>query len=392
MYALEPDHPQKGREFYIPIYVIVAREMGVFVGGRLISKSKRKENIRVWENRVSVLWSSRVGASALRALVWGRLARRKCLAALREASRVARPTTSAYLILDNHQCKIGVIEAITMSQAPKSNAQRLREPPPALFLGPPSQNASNVSLPGSHHFGSRLEPTITAATMSSTTSRIPMSRRGSRGIVPRTREYSDGKGLGALPHSLPRIQSQNQRQADRTDALWAQMQSTLEEVELTAVNGTHVFGAEHTKALEGLRQAQIALAQAWARSEADDAVETIDRDMNAVKSSGAGSEGRSGIQDTAEGRSNVKSGSARPGSSAGAANVDSKLEDETEADIRLARRRREANDQYFSRVNTGVLDVVDKLEEVAKAMRAVEKESRDIWDESETSLSSDNPR
>ena len=170
------------------------------------------------------------------------------------------------------------------------------------------------------------------------------------------------------------------------------MQSTLEEVELTAVNGTHVFGGEHTKALERLRQAQIALAQAWARSEADDAVETIDRDMNAVKSSGAGSEGRSAAQDTAEGRNNAKNGSARPGSSAGPENVDSKLEDETEADIRLARRRREANDQYFSRVNTGVLDVVDKLEEVAKAMRAVEKESRDIWDESETSLSSDNPR
>ena len=279
-----------------------------------------------------------------------------------------------------------------MSQGPKSNAQRLREPPPSLFLGPPSQNASNVSLSGSHHFGARLEPTITTATMSSTTSRIPMSRRGSRGIVPRTADFSDGKGLGALPHSLPRIQSENQRQADRTDALWAQMQSTLEEVELTAVNGTHVFGGEHTKALEGLRQAQIALAQAWARSEADDAVETIDRDMNAVKSSGAGSEGRSAVQDTAEGRNNAKNGSARPGSSAGPENVDSKLEDETEADIRLARRRREANDQYFSRVNTGVLDVVDKLEEVAKAMRAVEKESRDIWDESETSLSSDNPR
>lgn len=389
MYALEPDHPQKGREFYIPIYVIVAREMGVFVGGRLISKSKRKENIRVWENRVSVLWSSRVGASALSVLVWDGLARRKCLAALWEPPGLQ---DLRHCLSHTGQCNIGVTEAITMSQAPKSNAQRPREPPPSLFLGPPSQNASNVSLPGSHHFGARLEPTITAATMSSTTSRIPMSRRGSRGIVPRTGDFSDGKGSGALPHSLPRIQLENQRQADRTDALWAQMQSTLEEVELTAVNGTHVFGGEHTKALEGLRQAQIALAQAWARSEADDAVETIDRDMNAVKSSGAGSEGRSGVQDTAEGRSNAKSGSARPGSSAGPANMDSKLGDETEADIRLARRRREANDQYFSRVNAGVLDVVDKLEEVAKAMRAVEKESRDIWDESETSLSSDNPR
>ena len=218
-----------------------------------------------------------------------------------------------------------------------------------------------------------------------------MSRRGSRGVVPRTGDYSDGRGLGSLPHPLPRIQSENQKQADRTDALWAQMQSTLEEVELTAVNGTHVFGGEHTKALEGLRQAQIALAQAWARSEADDAVETIDRDMKAVQSSGVGSEGRSGPDET-DGRSNVNSGSGRPENGAGAPNNESKMDEDTEADIRLARRRREANDQYFIRVNTGVLDVVQKLEDVAVAMKAVEKESRDIWDDSESSLSTDVPR
>lgn len=210
--------------------------------------------------------------------------------------------------------------------------------------------------------------------------------------MPRTGDYTDAKGLVALPRSLPRIQSETQKQADRTDALWAQMQSTLEEVELTAVNGTHVFGGEHTKALEGLRQAQIELAQAWARSEADDAVETIDKDMKAVKSSGVGSDGRSGAED-ADGRSNVNSGSARPGSSGGRpAEPESKMDEDTEADIRLARRRREANDHYFERVNRGVLDVVNKLEGVAVAMKAVEKESRDIWDESETSLSTDGPR
>ena len=275
-----------------------------------------------------------------------------------------------------------------MSKAPKSNAQRFREPPPTLFLGPPSGNASNVSLPGRHDFGSTLQPTLTAGTVSSTMSRIPISRRGSRGIVPRAGDYTDGKGLvGGLPHSLPRIQSENQKQADRTDALWAQMQSTLEEVELTAVNGTHVFGGNHTKALEKLRLSQIELAQAWARSEADDAVETIDKDMKAVKSSGAGSDGKSGPEE-----SNLNSGSARPGSSEGRANAESKMDEDTEADIRLARLRREANDHYFERVNRGVLDVVSKLEDVAVAMKAVEKESRDIWDDSETSLSTDTPR
>lgn len=60
------------------------------------------------------------------------------------------------------------------------------------------------------------------------------------------------------------------------------------------------------------------------------------------------------------------------------------LDEETEKDILLARRRREANDRYFDRVNQGVLDVVAKLEEVAQAMRTVERESKDIWSDSES--------
>ncbi|WP_248790891.1 hypothetical protein, partial [Escherichia coli] len=44
------------------------------------------------------------------------------------------------------------------------------------------------------------------------------------------------------------------------------------------------------------------------------------------------------------------------------------LEEETERDIQLARKRREANDRYFEQVNRGVLDVVSKLDEVAGAM------------------------
>src|SRR5204862_3686372 len=55
------------------------------------------------------------------------------------------------------------------------------------------------------------------------------------------------------------------------------------------------------------------------------------------------------------------------------------LDEETEKDILLARKRREANDRYFNRVSSGVLDVVAKLEEVALAMRAVERESKEIW-------------
>ena len=159
------------------------------------------------------------------------------------------------------------------------------------------------------------------------------------------------------------------------------MQSTLEEVELSAVNGTHVFGADHNKALEELRTAQIALAQAWARSEADTAVESADKESKTLKSTGLlGSEGKSALDGT--------DGAKSTGSSSGPDKVGTKLAEETEADILLARKRREANDRYFQRVNEGVLDVVAKLEGVAVAMRAVEQESRDIWGESESVLAS----
>ena len=197
----------------------------------------------------------------------------------------------------------------------------------------------------------------------------------------------------AIGRSVPRQGRQDsevKKQADRTDAMWAEMQSTLEEVELSAVNGTHVFGPEHSKALEELRSAQIGLAQAWARSEADDQVESADKDSKEYGSrigGMLGSEGRSAL-DTAgtDGKgSTVASGSQRPGSSGyiAAEKAASKLE-ETDTDIILARKRREANDRYFQKVNSGVLEVVAKLEEVSGAMRAVERESRDIWGDSES--------
>jgi septum formation topological specificity factor MinE len=61
------------------------------------------------------------------------------------------------------------------------------------------------------------------------------------------------------------------------------------------------------------------------------------------------------------------------------------MEEETEKDIILARKRREANERYFQQVNSGVLNIVAKLEEVATAMRQVEKESKEIWSEGESS-------
>lgn len=256
-----------------------------------------------------------------------------------------------------------------MSQTlrPQSNQ---RDPPPALFLHP-SPNVSHISLPGT---GGQ------ASLSYSNLERTPSNRSGTV-ISPHLRP---GRGL---------IAPESTRSADRTDALWAEMQATLEEVELSASRETHVFGAEHDRKLADLRAAQIALAQAWARSEADDAIETGERigtsaggEMRNLKGT-LGDTSRSGAPDGTEGgKSTVGTGSVpRPESSGtGVEGLGAKLEEETEVDILLARKRREANDRYFQRVNQGVIDVVTRLEDVAVAMRAVEQESLDIWSEHES--------
>ncbi len=194
------------------------------------------------------------------------------------------------------------------------------------------------------------------------------------------------------------------------------MQATLEGVELSAAGGTtgggiggssstaRVFGPDHERKLDELRVAQIALAQAWARSEADEAIETTGGGAGGKAGVGEGggagvSEARSVATDAPPGGVGVKSaagtGSARPGSSGfgvGGGQQDrlggQKVE-ETEVDILLARKRREANDRYFHRVNQGVLDVVAKLEEVAIAMRAVEQESKELWGDGTETVSGD---
>ena len=269
-----------------------------------------------------------------------------------------------------------------MSSSPKTKAKQLRDPPPSLFLGPPSQNASHVSLPGVP-----LGPIANPSSLGP--ARAPLIRQRSQRTPARLDTSPDVVG-SALPRN-PRQDSEIKRQADRTDAQWAEMQSTLEEVELSAVNGTHVFGPEHSKALDGLRLAQIGLAQAWARSEADEAVESADKESKGF-SAARGTEGRSlletigtdgGKGSTAKG-STAASGNGVPGTE----RFGRGLEEETEADILLARKRREANDRYFQRVNGGVLDVVAKLEEVAAAMKAVERESRDIWGENDSAAGS----
>lgn len=262
-----------------------------------------------------------------------------------------------------------------------------RDPPPSLFLHP-SPAGSHVSLPGTQasnaaptSTGLSNSPNVTAGS-STQPAMPPLSRKGS---------MLNPMGRNAAVARLHTADSS--RTADKTDALWAEMQATLEEVELSASGGTHVFGPEHDRKLADLRAAQIALAQAWARSEADDANETTGGASDAVRDfksalGGMGLAAAAGVTPGANlregatdaGRSTVGSGSARPPSSGyGADRLGTALAEETETDILLARKRREANDRYFSRVDQGVRDVVAKLEEVAVAMQAVEQESRDAW-------------
>ncbi|KAJ3573452.1 hypothetical protein NPX13_g4693 [Xylaria arbuscula] len=267
-----------------------------------------------------------------------------------------------------------------MSQnKPKPSTSKVRDPPPNLFLRP-SPSASNVSLPGA----------IAGPSGASTQqSQAPPP-------LPRT-----GSLLNPLNRTLPRLQTgDSTRTTDRTDALWAEMQATLEEAELSASGGTHVFGPDHDRKLTELRAAQIKLAQAWARSEADDAAtgsivsETEVRNLKgalgevggmaaavaAAATQGSTLPAKTTADGTDAGKGTTGTASAQPGNSGlDGEKLGAKLEEETERDILLARNRREANDRYFSKVDKGVRDVVAKLEDVASAMRDVEQETRGIW-------------
>lgn len=227
----------------------------------------------------------------------------------------------------------------------KVSSQRL--PPPALFQGPPSHNASNLSLPQAGSRGPSQPP--------------PLQRNRS----------SHTSGLGDHPSPLPPLptRAQAKGELDGTEAIWQEMQSALSEVELSALTGEHVFGEKHSQALEDLRTKQLKLAQAWARSEADD--EVVDAKGSTEQSQSTPKKSSQDVGDTND-RDTAENASFKT------------LDEETEKDILLARERREANDRYFDRVNNGVLDVVAKLEEVAQAMRAVQRESRDIWSDSDT--------
>lgn len=234
---------------------------------------------------------------------------------------------------------------------PTSRLSSQRLPPPSLFQGPPSRNESSASLhvglsPGNQGPASAQRPGV------------QRSRSRMSGLSP--------NGNRSLSPFLSRTQSP--RETDSAEILWQEMQNTLGEVELSAFKGEHVFGEEHSRALEDLRLKQLKLAQTWTRNEADEVDENENKETNGPSDSKtqkpSGVPHDNGATTTTDGAATYKA-----------------LEAETEKDLQQARKRRLANDQYFDRVNNSVLDVVASLEEVAQAMRAVRKESEDIWND-----------
>lgn len=264
--------------------------------------------------------------------------------------------------------------ATSTNRATKVQTNRL--PAPALFVGPPSHNASTTSL---------LSPsteTRSPTKNSLVRQRSLLSPDAKRPLPPTTDPY-DGDHLSLINSSstgtAPFVQRQRQQNqasdaeaSSRAEAIWAEMQNTLEEVELSAAKGPGmtVFGSEHSRALEELRTAQIELAKAWARSDDDGAKAEQQR-----KGSDAASLAPPGKMTRPRGGSSPRIGDKLFDRM--------KLEQETEKDIELSRKRREENDRYFEKVNKGVQEVVVRLEQVAKAMRGVEDESNEMWGRSE---------
>jgi hypothetical protein len=269
------------------------------------------------------------------------------------------------------------------SKSKNTITQGTRLPAPALFVGPPSHNASNTSL---HLSGADTRTPIKTPLVRQ---RSHLSPDPKRPLPPTTGGQYDGDLLSVTSSDTSgpfvRRQRQQSQAADaeassRAEAIWAEMQNTLEEVELSAIKGpgVTVFGSEHSRALEELRRAQIELAKAWARSEAEE------NDSN---------EGQTKAQDISAVDMVPHAGRARGSSNAEGSKNDKlfdrdRLEQETEKDIELSRKRREENDRYFEKVNQGVQEVVVRLEEVAKAMRGVESESKEIWGHGEDSAAS----
>ncbi|PSK34475.1 1-phosphatidylinositol 4,5-bisphosphate phosphodiesterase 1 [Elsinoe australis] len=252
-----------------------------------------------------------------------------------------------------------------------------RLPAPALFVGPPSRNASNLSLargaPGGRPVTSHApeSPHVRPTRPSASPPSSPTHNTAS--ILELTRTTSSQVPLRPRPSK------------SSIEAQWSDLQRTLNEVETAAPgigpgvwggNAT-VFGAGHGKALEELRGAQIRLAEAWGpRGGEGEGQGHARKESKGKEAKGerkvSGKSGKSGRTEETEVWEDAESEAMGKG----------RRHRDGEQDLRTAAERREKNEEYFMKVKAGVQDVVGKLDEVSKAMRRVEGEGREIWEES----------
>ncbi|KAI5303949.1 hypothetical protein KEM56_007031 [Ascosphaera pollenicola] len=259
----------------------------------------------------------------------------------------------------------------------RARAASPQAPVPALFQTAPSTNASATSV----HGGLLAAPFTLSGPSATAGGSSPHHPRHSSAapsemISPLGSPYLQAARLSPLAAAAD-------EDADSADILWREMQDTLAQVEVSAATNDPVFNASHLKSLHQLRNKQLALAKAWARSEFDEVADHFGGENgNSLAPSVSASGARAPPQMSLPVQPDVARRQLGTEDDLGSAHA---LDEKTENDLALARRRREANDRYFDRVSSGVLDVVATLEDVALALRAVERESNDIWSDSEES-------
>lgn len=263
---------------------------------------------------------------------------------------------------------------------PKSKTANLpsqRLPAPSLFVGPPSRNASNLSI-------ARPPPTTkdqawqSGQKQSSSAEASPVQAKGRDRAQTTSSSDSWPQQYRAGGYSTRPLKPRPSKAA--VDAQWVDLQSTLADIELSAAGTAQIFGPAHAAALEDLRKAQIALAKAWEPG-ADASIEQskdADEEKNSGKGDGKDTAAKDKQADKPKGRNQRESENGQDADRG-----------HGEADLTAAAARTKANEEYFLKIKSGVQDVVAKLETVSNAMRRVEVESREIWGEGESLASVD---
>ncbi|KAM0717082.1 hypothetical protein Q7P37_006934 [Cladosporium fusiforme] len=228
--------------------------------------------------------------------------------------------------------------AKSVKPSPTANTKPSRLPAPSLFVGPPSRNTSQLSvsrqlIPDAAH--PKRDPV--------NRQRSALSRPWEPEESPTDEAKQDNKD------GSPRLRKDSERS---TEARWREMQSTLNEVELTAQSSTHVFGESHAKALDELRNAQVALAWAWGRGNEESGLlnsGATDNDISQFSMDGGRRQSTTGDEgeqvrtrnraDTSTSASTVLSDESMRSDDT-ARESKTNMEDETAEDIRRASERR----------------------------------------------------